>query len=72
MPVGLNAVVGLVGGPDVVAARVGEYLDAGADDIVIVPAATADDPAGERSLRMAAEVAQGLDLVPAPDRREAS
>jgi len=72
VPDELNAVVGLVGGADVVAARIGEYRAAGADDIVIVPAATADDPAGERTLRMAAEIAQGLDLTPAPDRRAAS
>ena len=60
VPAALNSVVGLVGDRDTVAARMQQYLDAGADDIVIVPAATDDDPAGEHSMRVAAEIAAAL------------
>ncbi len=51
VPVELNQVVGLVGDPAAVAARLREYTDAGADTVVIVPSATDDDPAGEHTLR---------------------
>ncbi|MET0132054.1 MAG: LLM class F420-dependent oxidoreductase [Kibdelosporangium sp.] len=54
VPAELNRVVGLVGTADEVAARIKEYAAAGADDVVIVPASTDDDPAGEHTLRTAA------------------
>ena len=60
VPAELNNVVGLVGAPELVEARIRQYVAAGADDIVIVPAATDDDPAGERTLRIAAEIAEQL------------
>jgi probable F420-dependent oxidoreductase len=56
VPAELNQVVGLVGTGDEIAARIAEYADAGADDIVLVPAATDDDPAGEHTLRVAASL----------------
>ena len=60
VPAELNEVVGLVGDKDQVAARMQEYLDVGIDDVVIVPSATEEDPAGERTLRSALEVAAAL------------
>jgi probable F420-dependent oxidoreductase len=57
VPAELNHVVGLVGTAAEVSARIKEYTAAGADDIVLVPAATDDDPAGEHTLRAAAELA---------------
>jgi probable F420-dependent oxidoreductase len=60
VPAELNNVIGMVGDADHVQARIGEYAAAGADDIVIVPAATDDDPAGERTLRIAAEIGDRL------------
>ncbi|MET0234073.1 MAG: LLM class F420-dependent oxidoreductase [Kibdelosporangium sp.] len=56
VPAELNRVVGLVGTVDEVAARIKEYAAAGADDIVLVPASTDDDPAGEKTLRAAADL----------------
>jgi probable F420-dependent oxidoreductase len=57
VPPALNQVVGLVGDLATVRNRIGEYADAGADDVVLVPSATDDDPAGRRTLTMAAELA---------------
>jgi probable F420-dependent oxidoreductase len=56
VPAELNQVVGLVGDSATVEARIREYAAAGADDVVIVPSASADDPAGERTLKLAAEI----------------
>jgi probable F420-dependent oxidoreductase len=57
VPAELNRVVGLVGDAASVRERIAEYADAGADDIVLVPSAGDDDPAGERTLKLAAEIA---------------
>ncbi len=65
VPPSLNTVVGLIGSRAEVAARMAEYIQAGADDIVLVPAATDQDPAGERTLRVAAEIGrQVISAVP--------
>jgi alkanesulfonate monooxygenase SsuD/methylene tetrahydromethanopterin reductase-like flavin-dependent oxidoreductase (luciferase family) len=61
VPASLNEVIGLIGSVTDVEARMREYLDAGADTIVIVPAATDEDPAGEHTMRLAAEIAQRMD-----------
>jgi alkanesulfonate monooxygenase SsuD/methylene tetrahydromethanopterin reductase-like flavin-dependent oxidoreductase (luciferase family) len=53
----LNQTVGLVGDAARVRQRIREYADAGADDVVIVPSATDDDPAGEHTLKVLAEIA---------------
>ncbi|WP_426563831.1 LLM class F420-dependent oxidoreductase [Angustibacter sp. McL0619] len=58
IPDELPAVVGLVGDPRAVRARMDEYHAAGVDDIVLVPSATDDDPAGERTLRLASALSQ--------------
>ena len=60
VPAELNRVVGLVGDSARVHARIQEYANAGADDVVIVPSASDDDPAGERTLTLAAEIADRL------------
>jgi probable F420-dependent oxidoreductase len=60
VPAELNRVVGLVGDAAAAEARIKEYLAAGIDDLVIVPSATGDDPAGERTLRAVAEIGAGL------------
>lgn len=60
VPTGLNQVTGLVGDAAHVAARIDEYIAAGADDVVIVPSASDDDPAGHRTLTLAAEIGQRL------------
>lgn len=60
VPPELNSVTGLVGDAGRVERRIKEYAAAGADDIVIVPSATDDDPAGERTLRIAAEIGDAL------------
>jgi probable F420-dependent oxidoreductase len=57
VPVELNQTVGLVGDAARVRQRIREYADAGADDVVIVPSATDDDPAGEHTLKVLAEIA---------------
>ncbi len=49
MPPALAASVGLVGTEEEVRRRAGEYIDAGVDDLVLVPA-TAGDDAGRRTL----------------------
>lgn len=64
VPARLNDVVGLVGDPARVTARIAEYLAAGVDDMVIVPSATDADPFGESTLRAAADIAARL--VPRP------
>ncbi len=56
VPAELCRVVGMVGTADEVAARIKEYAAAGADDVVLVPSATDDDPAGENTLRVAADL----------------
>ena len=60
VPAELNSVVGLVGSPARVSDRIAEYVEAGADDIVLVPSATDDDPAGVRTLELAAELGRHL------------
>ena len=67
VPAELNRVVGLVGTADEVATRIKEYAAAGADDIVLVPASTDDDPAGAHTLRTAAGLFASAGL---PQRRE--
>ncbi|WP_019631214.1 LLM class F420-dependent oxidoreductase [Actinomadura atramentaria] len=44
------ASVGLLGGDAEVRARLAEYAAAGADEVVVIPASTDDDPGGERTL----------------------
>ena len=44
VPAEVNAVTGLVGSAGDVERRIKEYTAAGADDIVLVPSATDDDP----------------------------
>jgi probable F420-dependent oxidoreductase len=58
VPLALVEAVGIVGDEPTVAARIGEYLAAGADDVVIVPSATDDDPAAENTLRVIARLAE--------------
>ncbi|SDJ41555.1 probable F420-dependent oxidoreductase, Rv3093c family [Frankineae bacterium MT45] len=60
VPAELNAVVGLVGDAAQVEARIKEYSAAGADDIVIVPSATDDDPAARHTLTVAADIVDQL------------
>ena len=60
IPVDLVRVTGLLGDESHIEARIKEYIDAGADDIVIIPSATDDDPAGERTLRAMADVGPRL------------
>ncbi|MGV9664497.1 LLM class flavin-dependent oxidoreductase [Nocardia niigatensis] len=50
VPDELPAAVGMLGDARTLAARLGEYGDAGADEVVIVPVTTAGDPAGFRTL----------------------
>lgn len=50
LPAAAADMVGLVGDLDAVRARVGEYAEAGLDEIALVPA-TAGDPGGERTLK---------------------
>ena len=49
--------------PAQVERRIKEYAAAGADDIVLVPSATDDDPAAERTLRLAAEIGDAAQLT---------
>lgn len=60
VPVELVQAVGMVGDEAAISARIGEYAAAGADDVVIVPSATDDDPAAERTLRVVAGLRDGL------------
>lgn len=60
VPPEINTVLGLFGSATEVAARIKEYAAAGADDVVLVPSATDDDPAGENTLRAAAEIGTRL------------
>ena len=60
VPAQLSQVTGLVGDVARVERRIKEYAAAGADDIVIVPSATDDDPGGERTLRLAAQIGDAL------------
>lgn len=53
IPAELHGLVGAVGAPEQVTARLTAYLDAGADTVAVVPA-TADDPAGRSALQCAA------------------
>ncbi|APA99540.1 hypothetical protein NS506_05494 [Nocardia seriolae] len=50
IPDELPAAVGMFGDPATLAARLGAYRDAGADEVVVVPVTTAADPAGYRTL----------------------
>ena len=65
VPAKLSETVGLIGDAATVETRIGDYLDAGADDIVVVPSATDDDPAGRRTLTVAADIARRLNLMSA-------
>ncbi|WP_369640186.1 LLM class flavin-dependent oxidoreductase, partial [Nocardia sp. JMUB6875] len=56
IPDELPAAVGMFGDAATLAARVRAYSDAGADEVVIVPATAADDPAGQRTLEALAEI----------------
>jgi probable F420-dependent oxidoreductase len=47
--------IGAIGTVDEVVARIDTYADAGADEVVIVPSATDDDPAGTRTLERIAQ-----------------
>lgn len=58
VPIELIETVGIVGDESTVAARIAEYAAAGADDVVIVPSATDEDPAAENTLRVIARLAE--------------
>ena len=58
VPTELIQTVGIVGDESTVAARIAEYAAAGADDVVIVPSATDEDPAAENTLRVIARLAE--------------
>lgn len=60
VPAELAAVVGLLGDRQQIEDRIRQYAAAGADDIVVVPSATEDDPAAKETLRACAEVAERL------------
>lgn len=60
VPDELVAAVGIVGDTDTARDRIAAYRAAGVDDVVLVPAATDDDPAGERTLRALRERAPSL------------
>ncbi|MFG2001105.1 LLM class F420-dependent oxidoreductase [Spirillospora sp. NPDC048911] len=51
VPAEAIAAIGLVGDLAAVAGRLAEYAAAGADEVVLIPASTDDDPGGERTLR---------------------
>ncbi|HEV7205220.1 MAG TPA: LLM class F420-dependent oxidoreductase [Jatrophihabitans sp.] len=57
VPAELNEVVGLVGDAVAVEARMRSYLAAGVDDLVVVPSATDDDPAGAHTLEVLVDIA---------------
>ncbi|MEC3918851.1 LLM class flavin-dependent oxidoreductase [Nocardia sp. CDC160] len=50
IPNELPSAVGMFGDLPTVTARLAEYAEAGADEVVIVPVTTAEDPAGHRTL----------------------
>ncbi|MTE15754.1 LLM class flavin-dependent oxidoreductase [Nocardia aurantiaca] len=56
IPNELPAAVGIFGDAETVAARLGRYRDAGADEVVIVPVTADDDPAGQRTLEALAGI----------------
>jgi probable F420-dependent oxidoreductase len=60
VPAELVRAVGIVGDESTVAARISEYAAAGADDVVIVPSATDEDPAAEHSLETIAGIRERL------------
>lgn len=60
VPAELASVTGLIGDTGHVERRIKEYAAAGADDIVLVPSASDDDPAAERTLRLAAEISDRI------------
>ncbi|MFI6870212.1 LLM class F420-dependent oxidoreductase [Nocardia sp. NPDC050406] len=57
VPDGLVDAVGLFGGTEVLAERLGAYCAAGADEVVIVPATVTDDPSGQHTLETLAGIA---------------
>lgn len=57
IPTELADAVGLFGDAATLSARIAAYRTAGADEVVVVPATTATDPAGYRTLETLAEVA---------------
>ncbi|WP_405496792.1 LLM class F420-dependent oxidoreductase [Nocardia sp. NBC_00511] len=57
IPDELPATVGMFGDAATLAARLSNYRDAGANEIVLVPATSAEDPAGEHTLSTIAELA---------------
>ncbi|MEU6583453.1 LLM class flavin-dependent oxidoreductase [Nocardia sp. NPDC046763] len=59
IPDELPAAVGMFGDTRTLAARLGEYGDAGADEVVIVPVTTVDDPAGYRTLDVLTGICTG-------------
>ncbi|WP_306360350.1 LLM class F420-dependent oxidoreductase [Nocardia sp. CC227C] len=56
VPTGLADAVGAFGDRDTLAERIAAYRRAGADEVVIVPVTTAEDPAGLRTLEILTEV----------------
>ncbi len=60
VPREMASAVGAIGGLDEVEARFAGYLDAGADEIVLVPSATDDDPGGVRTLEQLAAQGRGV------------
>ncbi|MBI1377432.1 MAG: LLM class F420-dependent oxidoreductase [Frankiales bacterium] len=60
VPAELIEVVGLVGDEQRVSERLSQYLAAGADDVVIVPSATDDDPAARHTLEAVARISSRL------------
>ena len=61
VPDTLVEVVGLVGDADRIRERIEEYRAAGADDVVIVPSATDEDPAARRTLEVVARISGQMD-----------
>ncbi|MGX1804320.1 LLM class flavin-dependent oxidoreductase [Nocardia sp. NPDC055321] len=59
VPDALPAAVGMLGSPDEVRARLKDYRAAGADEVVIVPVTSAEDPAGHRTLETIAGFDRG-------------
>ncbi|WP_141717597.1 LLM class flavin-dependent oxidoreductase, partial [Nocardia altamirensis] len=59
VPDELPAAVGMFGNEAVLAGRLEEYRRAGADEIVVVPATSAEDPAGHHTLATIARIEHG-------------